>query len=78
MGRRIVIMPYYIKILRYVLLFILFIYSSAQANLPLFNGISNQSGIPLVINELMASNSNSQADPQGQYDDWITAQPPLI
>ena len=64
-------MPYYIKILRYVLLFILFIYSSAQANLPLFNGISNQSGIPLVINELMASNSNSQADPQGQYDDWI-------
>ena len=25
----------------------------------------------IVINELMASNSNSQADPQGQYDDWI-------
>ncbi|MBN2181077.1 MAG: lamin tail domain-containing protein, partial [Sedimentisphaerales bacterium] len=25
----------------------------------------------LVINELMASNGNSEADPQGQYDDWI-------
>jgi hypothetical protein len=25
----------------------------------------------IVINELMASNSNSKADPQGQYDDWI-------
>ena len=28
-------------------------------------------GIPLVINELMASNNNSIADPQGHYDDWI-------
>ena len=27
--------------------------------------------IPLVINELMASNSRSVQDPQGQYDDWI-------
>jgi len=27
--------------------------------------------IPLVINELMASNSNVIPDPQGQYDDWI-------
>ncbi|MCP4609147.1 MAG: hypothetical protein GY845_10590, partial [Planctomycetes bacterium] len=27
--------------------------------------------IPLVINELMASNSSSIRDPQGQYDDWI-------
>jgi hypothetical protein len=26
---------------------------------------------PLVINEFMASNSNNQTDPQGQYDDWI-------
>ena len=25
----------------------------------------------LVINEFMASNSSSTADPQGQYDDWI-------
>ncbi len=28
-------------------------------------------GIPLVINELMASNSNTIRDPQGEYDDWI-------
>lgn len=27
--------------------------------------------IPLVINELMASNSQSVQDPQGHYDDWI-------
>jgi hypothetical protein len=26
---------------------------------------------PLVINELMASNSRTIRDPQGQYDDWI-------
>ena len=30
-----------------------------------------QSGIPLVINEFVASNSSSVLDPQGQYDDWI-------
>ena len=27
--------------------------------------------VSLVINELMASNSRSARDPQGQYDDWI-------
>ncbi len=26
---------------------------------------------PVVINELMASNAGTLADPQGQYDDWI-------
>jgi len=31
----------------------------------------NHTGISLVINELMASNSNTIQDPQGQYDDWI-------
>jgi hypothetical protein len=31
----------------------------------------NHTGIPLVINELMASNSGIIQDPQGQYDDWI-------
>ncbi|NQT03753.1 MAG: lamin tail domain-containing protein [Planctomycetes bacterium] len=31
----------------------------------------NHTGIPLVINELMASNSSIIQDPQGQYDDWI-------
>ncbi len=30
-----------------------------------------QADIPLVINEFMASNRNSEPDPQGQYDDWI-------
>jgi len=28
-------------------------------------------GVPLVINEFMASNNSSALDPQGQYDDWI-------
>jgi hypothetical protein len=27
--------------------------------------------VPVVINELMASNLSSFADPQGQYDDWV-------
>jgi len=31
----------------------------------------HQSGIPLAINEFMASNSSCKTDPQGQYDDWI-------
>jgi hypothetical protein len=31
----------------------------------------HQAGIPLVINELMASNDNTIRDPQGHYDDWI-------
>jgi hypothetical protein len=35
------------------------LFSSADAN------------IPVVINELMASNNNCIQDPQGQYDDWI-------
>jgi len=29
------------------------------------------SGVSLVINEVMASNRETKADPQGQYDDWI-------
>ncbi|UCG56704.1 MAG: lamin tail domain-containing protein [Phycisphaerales bacterium] len=31
----------------------------------------NEGGIPLVINEVLASNSSVIADPQGEYDDWI-------
>jgi hypothetical protein len=31
----------------------------------------HQAGIPLVINELMASNSSCIRDPQHEYDDWI-------
>ncbi|MHC4753242.1 MAG: CotH kinase family protein [Planctomycetota bacterium] len=30
-----------------------------------------QEGIPLAINEFMASNNSSIPDPQGEYDDWI-------
>jgi len=33
--------------------------------------IWQETGVPLVINEFMASNGNSVRDPQGQYDDWI-------
>ncbi|HCO95878.1 MAG TPA: hypothetical protein DIU00_18390 [Phycisphaerales bacterium] len=31
----------------------------------------HQAGIPLAINEFMASNSSFVQDPQGHYDDWI-------
>jgi len=31
----------------------------------------HQRGIPLAINEFMASNSSSMRDLQGQYDDWV-------
>ncbi|MHC4425795.1 MAG: chitobiase/beta-hexosaminidase C-terminal domain-containing protein, partial [Planctomycetota bacterium] len=31
----------------------------------------HQAGIPLAINEVMASNSSSIKDPQGEYDDWV-------
>ncbi|HON92677.1 MAG TPA: CotH kinase family protein [Sedimentisphaerales bacterium] len=42
------------------------------AGLCLFQGNSCPAGdVPIVINELMASNLSSVADPQGQYDDWI-------
>jgi len=34
-------------------------------------GTWSQTGINLVINEVMASNSQTIRDPQGQYDDWI-------
>ncbi|NQV33321.1 MAG: lamin tail domain-containing protein, partial [Phycisphaeraceae bacterium] len=40
-----------------------------QANVPLY-GQQNLSDIPLVINELSASNK-TDTDPQGQYEDWI-------
>jgi len=32
---------------------------------------ADQAGIPLAINEFMASNSSCIQDPQRQYDDWI-------
>ena len=34
-------------------------------------GVPVAKGSPIVINELMASNTKSIADPQGQYEDWL-------
>lgn len=34
-------------------------------------GLTTASHTPVVLNELMASNSGTLADPQGEYDDWI-------
>jgi hypothetical protein len=52
------------KILRFFTL--LFLYSNL-----LFAERAYGDQTALVINELMASNSNSARDPQGQYEDWI-------
>ena len=41
-------------------------------------GSANAAETTLVINELMASNSTTNQDPQGQYDDWIEASTRLI
>ena len=35
------------------------------------NPMARGAGLPLAINELMAANSSTKADPQGQYDDWV-------
>lgn len=42
-----------------------------MSDLALFVQSWHQAGIPLVINEFMASNNDTIADPQGQFDDWI-------
>jgi hypothetical protein len=42
-----------------------------MSDLALFVQSWHQAGISLVINEFMASNNDTIADPQGQYDDWI-------
>ena len=39
--------------------------------IPCLTGSVNAAEVTLVINELMASNSTSIQDQQGQYDDWI-------
>jgi hypothetical protein len=36
-----------------------------------FSGLSSTGPSPVVINELLALNSRSVADPQGEFDDWI-------
>jgi hypothetical protein len=47
------------KILFFVLVIIVSLVSTADAQ------------IPLVVNEFMAANSETEPDPQGEYDDWI-------
>ncbi|UCG50193.1 MAG: CotH kinase family protein, partial [Phycisphaerales bacterium] len=42
-----------------------------QRDFALLAGAWGHTGMPLAINEFMASNSSSKADPQGEYDDWI-------
>ncbi len=41
------------------------------SEIALFAGEWNELGLPLIINEVMASNRTSIRDPQGEYDDWI-------
>ncbi len=48
-----------------------FIKNVLIAGFALFAANQQQVGTTLVINELMASNSSTIQDPQGQYDDWI-------
>jgi hypothetical protein len=50
---------------RYVLLALSVVESAIGAEL------QAQAAAGLIINEIMASNSSSVIDPQGQYDDWI-------
>jgi len=56
--------------------------AGSEADLDYLNGVEgrdfamlagkwNQEGIPLVINELMASNGDTIEDPQHENDDWI-------
>jgi hypothetical protein len=54
-------MPRCSKVTLFVLTLAIFSIGSVKA----------QSSASLVINEFMASNSDSIRDPQGQYDDWI-------
>ncbi|MHC4537985.1 MAG: hypothetical protein ACYS6K_28995, partial [Planctomycetota bacterium] len=42
-----------------------------MSDLTLQADLLQQSGIPLVINEFLASNNSAAMDPQDQYDDWI-------
>jgi len=48
-----------------------FIKNILIAGFALFAANQQQASKPLVINELMASNSSTIQDQQGQYDDWI-------
>jgi hypothetical protein len=49
-------------------------FSPARAEVMTYDyrvAITTASSSPVVINEFMASNTNTLADPQGEYDDWI-------
>ncbi len=45
--------------------------SPGSASLTVRDDDANPAAAAVVINELMASNGNTVADPQGEYDDWI-------
>ena len=42
-----------------------------MSDLSILAGNWRQVNLPLVINEVMASNTKTVKDPQGEYDDWI-------
>lgn len=49
-------------------------FAPARAEEVTFNyrvGLASAPNTPVVINEFMASNSTTLADPQGEFDDWI-------
>lgn len=49
-------------------------FAPARAEIETYNysvALSTATGTSVVINEFMASNTGTLADPQGQYDDWI-------
>lgn len=49
-------------------------FSPARAELDTYNyrvALATATNSPVIINELMADNEKTAADPQGQFDDWI-------
>lgn len=49
-------------------------FSPARAELETYNyrvSVTSASNSPVILNEFMASNTSTLADPQGEYDDWI-------
>lgn len=50
------------------------VFSPARAEQDTYSyrvGLTSATSTPVVINELMASNTRTIADPQGEFDDWI-------
>jgi len=60
------------KPLRISTICLIVVVSLADFALPVLSEVEGSADdMPLVINEIMASNSSTIQDPQGQYDDWI-------